>query len=190
MTSTVTLFQNVLPVSNSPTQNYRPPAASPLADRQHVKQPPQQGSNFTGTSGTTIQFRVPSINKLVAADAGFRFGFNLHLKDPTKSFISEGASSFIQTITVQTTSGELLERLDYYNTWCRLNANITIPAWQKSTALGVCAGYTPQTPGSYAAVAGRGSGHYEVQLHSMVLSNATDLPLKMLGGLIVEITLA
>lgn len=191
MASTVTLFENVLPTSLGQELSYKPPAAAPVANRQRILLPPQQGANFAPTAGSTIRFAIPSINKLLDTSAGIQFNFNVTLSDQTKSYLSEGASSVIQRLRVLTTGDQQLEDLSAYNVWSRINSNYTIPAYQKSTALGICQGYASAPAGGvYGAPAGRGNGHYSIPLHSMILSNAKWLPLKHMGGLIVEITLA
>jgi hypothetical protein len=179
MASTVTLFQNTLPTSLGQEVSWKPPSAAPLANRQLVKLPPSQGSNFKGTGGTTLTFRIPSINKLLDTAHSVKFGFKLSLGDKTKMHLPEGAASIIRRISVQTAGNQQLEDLDYYNLWSRIQSNITVPEYLKSGPLGISQGYGENNS----------DGHYEVPLHSMILSNAKCLPLKQLGGLILTITI-
>ncbi len=192
MSTTSIVWSNLLPVSLPSEQNWQLASASPNAQRTTYEFSAENGRDFDGTGRDQIKFRLPSINKMIDTHAGIRLRFDL-----TMGSIGSGgtfvenhnvklngdASSVIQKIRVLTSSDQLLEELNLYNLYARLQSNATVPEYLRETALGIAQGYASEnsTPKS---------GTYEVPLHTGLLSNTKLLNLKWLSGLVLEILVA
>jgi hypothetical protein len=186
MTTSSLIWQNILPTSLAPELNFQLPSASPNAQRTSYELAAENGRSFKGVSFNTLKFRVPAINKFVDTHAGIRFQYEMEMGSGAPNVkdshvqLNGDASVVISRLRVMTTSDQVLEDLNQYNLYQRLQSNATVPDYLRNSCLAICQGYS----------SGQASGSFEIPLHSGLLSNTKWLNLKWLSGLVIEITLA
>ncbi|KAI9159502.1 hypothetical protein H9P43_008842 [Blastocladiella emersonii ATCC 22665] len=184
MSSTNAQFSQVLSKTLPPEMTFNLPKESVYAERQTVQFTAQGGPEFA--PGNTISVLLPPHNNMMDTHCTF-LQFSAKTADANVTFC-DGIFSIIDCVRVYSAGGALLEELPYYNLHQRIEADVTVPQHLKDSCLGVAQGYFATGADRFAVSSGL--HRYMLPIKSALLSNQKHLPMKYLGGIRVEFTLA
>ncbi|KAI9155851.1 hypothetical protein H9P43_009001 [Blastocladiella emersonii ATCC 22665] len=184
MSSTNAQFSQVLSKTLPPEMTFNLPKESVYAERQTVQFTAQGGPEFA--PGNTISVLLPPRNDMMDTHCTF-LQFSAKTADANVAFC-DSIFSIIDRVRVYSAGGALLEELPYYNLRQRIEADVTVPQHLKDSCLGVAQGYFATGADRFAVSSGL--HRYMLPIKSALLSNQKHLPMKYLGGICVEFTLA
>ncbi|KAI9173208.1 hypothetical protein H9P43_007339 [Blastocladiella emersonii ATCC 22665] len=184
MSSTNAQFSQVLSKTLPPEMSFNLPKESVYAERQTVQFTAQGGPEFA--PGNSISVLLPPRDDMMDTHCTF-LQFSAKTTDANVAFCN-GIFSVIDRVRIYSASGALLEELPYYNLHQRIEADVTVPQYLKDSCLGVAQGYFASGADKFAVSSGL--HRYMLPIKSALLANQKHLPMKYMGGIRVEFTLA